>query len=215
MDKDDFSSKINKTKALLQIEAKRERGFLRILVGILSVSNILMMMIMFYVLNSQNYFIIQPNGEVNKLKSKKLELNYDMIYKYADTVVINTFNYSYKNIDNVFDRNALYYTAVGLDNLQKAFKTSNLIEYTKKYTITKSTVPTNEVYKVVPTKFGIDVYRSYSSEEVSRTERQIYPSVIYELNIIKSTSANGQLYQLKTNSIKEYSYKEYKTKMGL
>jgi len=214
MDKEQINNKITQTKKLLKAEAEGERSFLRILTAILGFSNIVLGIILIIVLSSKNYFVIQSNGEVNKLKEQKLNLSYDMLYKFADTVIINTFNYSYLNIENVFDRITPYYTTVGLADITKAFKDSNLITYTKEYKVTKSTVPTNEVYKVIPSTFGIDIFRSYASEEISKNERKTFPSVIYEINIIKQTGNNSSLYKLRVNTIKEYTYKEYQKKMG-
>jgi len=205
---------VNQTTKLIQRNCENERFFLRKMIGLLSLSFIGMISFVFILFFNQNYFIIQPDGQVQKLQEQKLELTYDMLYKFADTVVLNTFNYSVRDINQVFDRNSLYYTEVGMNNLKQAFAESNTILYTIENALTKSTIPNNAIYKVTSSKLGVYVYRSYSSEEITKSQRKIIPNVIYEIDIYKEKN-NGYLYQLKVNGVKEYTVEEYNSKFGL
>ena len=200
---------INQTEKLLKQQAEHEKSFLRKLVLILGIGMIISTIFSFYTMAYKNYFIMQPDGQVNKLIQKELELTYDMLYKFADTVIINTFNYSYRDIDTLFDRNTLFYSDTGFEKIKGAFVESNQISFAKQYQLTKSTIPNNNVYKVIPTSFGVNIYRSYSTEEITKNERTVIPNVVYEINIMKEMKANGYLYDLKVNSIKEYTYKDY------
>jgi len=213
MEKEDILVNQTQQKKIKTLE--NERNFLRKAILLSGLITILTFTFTFIIYFQKNYFIIQPDGRIEKLVQKETKLTYDKLYAFADTVIINTFNYSYVNINGLFDRNALYYTTVGLANLKKAFEDSNTIIYTKQFKVTKTTVATNQIYKVVPAKIGINIYRSYYSEEITKNERKIYPTVIYEINVIKETKADGYLYELKVNSIKELSLKQYREKFPL
>lgn len=203
---------INQTEKLLKEKVKNENSFLKKILYLISFGLIISIVFNFIIFFSKNYFVIQPNGKVEKLIAKELNITPDMLYTFADTVIINTFNYSYRDIDQLFDRNSLYYSTIGLNNLKQAFKESNLIEYTKELKLTKSTIPTNEIYKITSSTNGVYIYRSYSSEEITKNKRNVYPSIIYELDITKVSKADGYLYKLQVNGVREYTWEEYKNK---
>lgn len=205
---------VNQTSDIMKKSLEKENSFLKKLLVIIGTGISLITILCFVMFFKQNYFVIKPDGQVQKLVAEKFDLTYDNIYKFVDTTVINTFNYSYKDIDLMFDRNAMYYTDYGLENLKKAFDASNTITYTKEYKLTKSTIPNNQVYRVAYSSLGLLVYRSYSSEEITKNERK-NENVIYEVDVMKDIHNDGFSYQLKVNSIKEYTIKEYNAKFNI